>query len=546
MRKIYYITILLTVLIVSFLGITYSLDYVGNSELSFELIGPSILYIDVNSEYTEYGVKVTTEGLDVSDKVKIDSSSVDTSVIGYYKVKYSVDDEYIYRTVIIIDNQKPQIKLLGGDEISILRGGKYDESGYIVSDNYDTDLHDKVIRNGTVDTGSEGEYTLTYTVSDSSGNKTDAIRKVIVKEPVIVTGNEWDNKIVSNQDNAYMYSNTVTKNRFTEDGIYLEGYVGGYASSYVIKLKNRSNKLEYTYNMNSNGGNYYNGSLKLTTVDNGVYDAYIIGSKEERLVNKLNIYSRIVRAKIGDKLVTFTYDGDLESIVIEDFQYKYDFAIDPGHGGSDTGAANGVIQEKDLNLKISKYEKCRYESMGYRVYMVRYDDSYGEMLGNNSMDPLDRRGLTMGYYGAVSKVTYSNHHNASGSSYSSGFEILVQNHITSEELTPEINIYNKYMKFYDLSNDRIRMYSRDYDSNMIFSKENGEVYNYQNYYSLLRIPYELFNVKNVIYEPIYMSNPNDFNWYYGGNNWITVSELKIKEYVSYIGGTYKSDNSMCL
>ena len=33
-----------------------------------------------------------------------------------------------------------------------------------------------------------------------------------------------------------------------------------------------------------------------------------------------------------------------------------------------------MIAEKDVNLKISKYEKCRYESMGYRVYMTRYDD----------------------------------------------------------------------------------------------------------------------------------------------------------------------------
>ena len=102
------------------------------------------------------------------------------------------------------------------------------------------------------------------------------------------------------------------------------------------------------------------------------------------------------------------------------------------------------------------------------------------------------------------------------------------------------------MKFYDLEEDRIRMYSRDYNTDMIFNKSNGEVYDYKNYYAVLRIPYELFNVKNVIYEPIYMTNPNDFNWYYGSNNWIKVSELKIKEYVTYIGGTYKSDNSRCL
>ena len=71
-------------------------------------------------------------------------------------------------------------------------------------------------------------------------------------------------------------------------------------------------------------------------------------------------------------------------------------------------------------------------------------------------------------------------------------------------------------------------------------------YNNKNFYSMIRIPYELFNVKTTIYEPIYMTNANDFNWYYASRNWIKVSEIKIKEYVNYIGGTYKSDNSKCL
>lgn len=545
MRKIYYVSIFITIIVVSIIGITYSLDYVSDSELAFELIGPSNLYIEVNDEYEEYGIKVTSEGMDISDSVKIDSSSVDTSKVGEYQVKYEVNGEYIYRKVIVIDKEKPVIKLLGGNEVYLLLGGNYEESGYNVIDNYDTDLNDKVERTGSVDTTREGEYTLKYKVIDSGGNVAEAERIVYVRTPVVTTGNEWDNRIVANDYNAYMYSNTVTRNKFLSDGVYLEGYASGWAESYSIKIKNKSSNVEYTFSMNSNG-NYYSGNMVLTDIKDGVYDVYIIGSKEERLVNKLNIYTRILRAKVGDKLITFTYDNDVVNMIVEKFEYKYDFAIDPGHGGSDTGTANGVIIEKDLNLKISKYEKCRYESMGYKVYMIRYDDSLGEMLGNSSMDPLDRRGLTIGYYGAVSRVSYSNHHNGAGNTSASGFEILVQTQITAEELEPEMNLYNRYLKFYNLSDDKVRMYTRDYDSHKVFDKSEGQVYSYQNYYSVLRLPYELFNVKHVIYEPIYMSSPSDFNWYYGENNWITVSELKIKEYVNYIGGTYKSDNSMCL
>ena len=545
MRKIYYISIALIVLIVSFLGITYSYNNELDGEITFKFIGPSTLYIDVDEKYEEYGINVYVDD-NLVDGVVIDNSMVNTSKLGEYKVKYQYRDEYVYRYVKVIDKTSPEIKLSGGNEIHILLGGKYEEAGYTVIDNYDTNLEDKVNISGQVDVNNEGEYTLTYSVSDNSGNKAEATRKVIVTKPVISLDTGYTNRVNAHSYNVYLYSNTIIKNNFTNNGIYYEGFVNGYADAYRIKLKNKNNKLEYTYNMTTTRSNYYSGNLNLATISNGVYDVYIIGNKEERLINKLDIFSRIVRAKVGNKLITFTYDNDYVTIEVEDFKYKYDFVIDPGHGGEEIGASNGLIAEKDLNLKISKYEKCRYESMGYNVYMIRYDDSQGEMLGNDSLDPLDRRGLTTGYYGAVSKVTYSNHHNGSLNTGEYGFEILVQNSITKEELSTELAIFNKFKKFYNIGDDRIRMYSKDYDTDEIFDKSNGQVYSNKNYYSVLRIPYELFNVKNVIYEPIFMTNANDFNWYYASNNWVKVSELKIKEYVTSIGGTYRSDNSKCL
>ena len=546
MKRIYYISTVLIILIVSFLGITYSLEYEESDNLTFELVGPSSLYINVGEEYQEYGIKVYANGSDISDKVIIDSKEIDTTKLGEYRVKYQVYNEYVFRNVYVIDRIAPEIKLLGGDELYILLGGKYSEPGYTVSDNYDNELNDNVKVSGKVNTSKEGEYELVYSVSDSSGNKSEASRTVIVKKPVISVSPDKGSRVGYSTYNATLYANTIIKNSFNKDGVYLEGYVRQYADNYIIKLKNRNNKLVYTYNMALSRANYYNGNLNLTTIKNGVYDVYISGKTEERLISKMDIYNRIVRAKVGDKLVTFIYDDDLVTISVEDFKYLYDFVIDPGHGGSDTGTANGIMIEKDLNLKISKYEKCRYESMGYKVYMTRYDDSLGEMLGNSGLDPLDRRGLTIGYYGAVSRVAYSNHHNGSMYEDDGGFEILVQNEATKAELEPELALFNKYKKFYDVGNDRIRMYSKDYYNDEIFNKANGEVYGNKNYYSILRIPRELFNVKNVIYEPIYMTNPNDFNWYYASNNWIPISELKIKEYVTSIGGTYKTDNSKCL
>lgn len=544
-KKIYVLSILLIVLIVSYLGITYSFSYEQDYSLDFALFGPSPLYIDVFTEYEEYGIKVTENGNDVSNKVKIENNSVDVKKIGEYKVKYTYNNEYVYRDVTVIDRIKPVIELVGGDTVYILLNGSYQDAGYTAIDNYDGDISKKVSKSGKVNTSVEGEYIIKYTVVDSSGNAAEVTRKVIVKKPVITVEHSYNTIFTPTTYNVTMFSNTVVKNNFYNYGIYYEGYVRNSYKNYKIKLKNKNNDLEYSYNMNSNRNNYYNGNLNLTTIENGVYDVYIVTDKEERLMNKLDVFSKIVRSKVGNKLVTVSYKDDYVTITVEDFIYHYDVVIDPGHGGSDIGTSNGIIAEKDVNLRVSKYEKCRYESMGYKVYMVRYDDSLGEMLGTSGMDPLDRRALTIGYYGAVSRVTYSNHHNGSANTGEHGFEILVSNQITAKELAPELNLYKQFSDFYNIHNDRIRMYSKDYDNDQIFNKSNGEVYTNKNYYSVIRIPYEMYNVKNVIYEPVFMTNSNDFNWYYSTENWIKISEMKIKEYVNYMGGTYNSDNKKC-
>ena len=79
MKRIVFLVSFITILLVSFLGITYSYEYNETNSLKFDLIGPSILYIDVNSEYEEYGIKVLNNGIDISSSVKIDSSSLELS-----------------------------------------------------------------------------------------------------------------------------------------------------------------------------------------------------------------------------------------------------------------------------------------------------------------------------------------------------------------------------------------------------------------------------------------------------------------------------------
>ncbi len=48
--------------------------------------------------------------------------------------------------------------------------------------------------------------------------------------------------------------------------------------------------------------------------------------------------------------------------------------IDAGHGGSDPGAINGNVYEKDFNLKASKYMYDRLRELGIPAQLTRDTD----------------------------------------------------------------------------------------------------------------------------------------------------------------------------
>ncbi|HAP03417.1 MAG TPA: N-acetylmuramoyl-L-alanine amidase, partial [Lachnospiraceae bacterium] len=52
-------------------------------------------------------------------------------------------------------------------------------------------------------------------------------------------------------------------------------------------------------------------------------------------------------------------------------------ALDPGHGGSDSGATGNGYKEKDLTLKIAKAVKTKLEEYSHvKVYLTRTNDTY--------------------------------------------------------------------------------------------------------------------------------------------------------------------------
>lgn len=136
--------------------------------------------------YVEEGYTATDnyDG-DVTKKVIAEESD---GVVTYTVTDSSGNEATAERKIIYKDVVAPTITLKGSKNTSINKGKDYSDPGFTAIDDVDGDLTDKVTVEGTVDGKTYGTYTLTYRVSDSSGNVSEMKRTVKVADisaPVI-------------------------------------------------------------------------------------------------------------------------------------------------------------------------------------------------------------------------------------------------------------------------------------------------------------------------------------------------------------------------
>lgn len=99
---------------------------------------------------------------------------------------YTVLDSYgnadiVIRTITYIDTLPPVLTLSGEGEIWMKAGQTYTEPGYTATDQGDGDVTQQVTVEGTVNCYHAGDYTLTYTATDSAGNSASQERIVHVE-----------------------------------------------------------------------------------------------------------------------------------------------------------------------------------------------------------------------------------------------------------------------------------------------------------------------------------------------------------------------------
>ncbi len=157
--------------------------------------GTTTTTIEVGGSYTEPGY--ICEDIVIGscyDLVLVDSSSLNTNVLGTYYITYDYTDAYNNvaitrtRTVRIVDTTNPVISLIDSANVTHEVNTTYTDSGYTCTDNYDGSITDAdVTKNISIST--LGDQTYTYRCTDSSGNSSEISRTVTVVDttPPVIT-----------------------------------------------------------------------------------------------------------------------------------------------------------------------------------------------------------------------------------------------------------------------------------------------------------------------------------------------------------------------
>ncbi len=175
--------------------VTRTINVIDNQAPTITLLGSNPQIILVGTPYTELGA-TTTDNYDTNLIPSINSTGVNTNVTGTYSVIYSVTDSngnnatQVSRTVTVVDTQAPIITLLGTNPQTITVGNPYLEQGSTVSDNLDVGLVASV-DSSSLNINTVGTYSVTYSVTDSSGNTATTTRTINVVDitPPVITLN---------------------------------------------------------------------------------------------------------------------------------------------------------------------------------------------------------------------------------------------------------------------------------------------------------------------------------------------------------------------
>lgn len=186
--------------------------------------------------------------------------------------------------------------------------------------------------------------------------------------------------------------------------------------------------------------------------------------------------------------------------------------IDPGHGGTDSGATGNNLLEKDYNLLISKYMYDRFKQLGIPVAITRDSDT--------TLSPTDRVNTILNKFGNSSDVILiSNHVNSGGGEGAEVIYALRNRDTLAKRILENIGAAGQETRKY---------YQRRLPSDT--SKD---------YYFIHR---NTGNLEPLIVEYGFIDNTKDVEFL--KENYKELAEAVISAVANYIGVPYKAPNGL--
>ena len=277
--------------------ITRTVNVVDTTVPVITLTGSATVDIEVGTTYNDAGA-IASDNYDgdITDAI-VTVNNVDISTIGTYTITYNVSDASgnaaveVIRTVNVVDITLPVISLLGDATVDIEVGTTYNDAGATASDNYDGDITDDIVTVNNVDTSTIGTYTVTYNVSDASGNAAVEVSRTITVIGPVYTLPEtinFDELILGDEQvKSLLLENTGSGNLNIEGITMPEGYsidqstisvAAGSSESLAITFTPvEAKSYEGVMTITSNNGveeiNLTGAGLLVTSIDDAYQDA---------------------------------------------------------------------------------------------------------------------------------------------------------------------------------------------------------------------------------------------------------------------------------
>ncbi len=215
---------------------------------------------------------------------------------------------------IDFDAMLPLISLLGPNPYPLNVGDSYIEAGATAFDSIDGDLSsDIIIDNSSINTSSEGDYNVTYTVTDSDGKTTEATRVVSVKNSIGTDNEKPVLVIIGNNPFCLVIGNT-----YTDPGATATDNVDGNITYKIKKydtlfnITNPDTHIVYYVVMDAAGNVALATRMVIVSVEDKEAPVITLNGPNPTNVNVGNTYSELGASAVDN------VDGDLSSDIVID------------------------------------------------------------------------------------------------------------------------------------------------------------------------------------------------------------------------------------